>query len=150
MKSSLKQSPGDIFAFDGIEYIFERRDPDGKLTYRHIYTGFEYTITDIETGYPCKPTDEDIVRLMAEGKVVQCAEDLEERPRRAGRKRHLNGAAARAANPRFEFRTICRGNALLENAVALGCIGIELDDRITDDTEVTPLLPVAHRNQIRL
>ncbi|WP_168845762.1 hypothetical protein [Sphingomonas sp. S2M10] len=43
-----------------------------------------------------------------------------------------------------------RGNAVLENAVALGRIGIELDDRITDDTEVTPLPPVAHRNQIRL
>ncbi|NLS26814.1 hypothetical protein S2M10_18010 [Sphingomonas sp. S2M10] len=106
MKPYLKQSPGDIFAFEGTEYIFDRRDPDGKLTYRHISESVEYMITDPKTGFPCKPTDEDIVRLMAEGKVVKRAQDLEEGPRRAARKRELNVAAARAMDPLCEFRTV--------------------------------------------
>lgn len=43
-----------------------------------------------------------------------------------------------------------RGNAVLENAIALGRIDVDLDQRITCATLVTPLAPVPHNNQIRL
>lgn len=43
-----------------------------------------------------------------------------------------------------------RGNAVLENAIALGRIDVDLDRRITCATMVTPLAPMPHRDQIRL
>lgn len=43
-----------------------------------------------------------------------------------------------------------RGNAVIENAVALGRIDVDLDNRITCDTVITPLAPMPHNNQIRL
>ncbi len=43
-----------------------------------------------------------------------------------------------------------RGNAVLENAVALGRIDVDLDRRITCATMVTPLAPVPHNDQIRI
>lgn len=43
-----------------------------------------------------------------------------------------------------------RGNAVIENAIALGRIDVDLDQRITCSTVVTPLPPLPHHNQIRL
>lgn len=43
-----------------------------------------------------------------------------------------------------------RGNAVIENAIALGRIDIDFDQRITDATVVLPLEPVSHNRQIRL
>jgi hypothetical protein len=43
-----------------------------------------------------------------------------------------------------------RGNAVIENAIALGRVGVELDQRITCGTVLTPLPPVPHNDQIRL
>lgn len=43
-----------------------------------------------------------------------------------------------------------RGNAVLENAVALGRIDVDLDQRIEDATAIRPLTPIAHNDQIRI
>jgi hypothetical protein len=43
-----------------------------------------------------------------------------------------------------------RGAAVLENAIALGRIDVNLDERITDSTVVTPLAPIPHNDQIRI
>ena len=43
-----------------------------------------------------------------------------------------------------------RGNAVLENAIALGRIAVDLDSVIQDGTLVTPLPPVASRRDIRI
>lgn len=43
-----------------------------------------------------------------------------------------------------------RGNAVLENAIALGRIDVDLDRRITCATVVTPLAPMPHNRQIRI
>lgn len=43
-----------------------------------------------------------------------------------------------------------RGNAVIENAIALGRIDVDLDQRITCATAVTPLTPMAHHDQIRI
>lgn len=43
-----------------------------------------------------------------------------------------------------------RANAVIENAIALGRIDIDFDQRITDATVVLPLEPVSHNRQIRL
>ena len=43
-----------------------------------------------------------------------------------------------------------RGNAVLENAIALGRIDVDLDRRITCATVVTPLAPMPHNDQIRI
>ena len=43
-----------------------------------------------------------------------------------------------------------RGNAVIENAIALGRIDVDLDQRITCATMVTPLPSLPHNNQIRL
>jgi hypothetical protein len=43
-----------------------------------------------------------------------------------------------------------RGNAVIENAIALGRIDVDLDERICDATVVTPLAPMPHNGQIRI
>lgn len=43
-----------------------------------------------------------------------------------------------------------RGNAVIENAVALGWIDVDFDRRITCATVITPLQPMPHNDQIRL
>lgn len=43
-----------------------------------------------------------------------------------------------------------RGNAVLQNAIARGQIDVDLDQRITNATIVTPLAPMFHNDQIRI
>lgn len=43
-----------------------------------------------------------------------------------------------------------RGNAVIENAIALGRIDVDLDERFTDATILRPLAPMPHNDQIRL
>lgn len=43
-----------------------------------------------------------------------------------------------------------RGDAVLENAIALGRIHVDLDERIDSSTIVRPLVPMPHNDQIRI
>ncbi|WP_404373752.1 hypothetical protein AB5I39_08630 [Sphingomonas sp. MMS24-J45] len=101
----LNLEPGDIVAIDNIEHVFERVDPDGRITLRTLRKHVEFEVTDRETGLGRKPDADDIARMMASGTFVKRARDLEEGPRRAARKRELDAKAAHAADPNSEFRT---------------------------------------------
>lgn len=101
----LNLEPGDIVAIDGIEYVFDRIDPDGRITLRTMNKHVEFEVTDPETGFGLKPNADDIARLMASSRFVKRARDLEEGPRRAARKREIDAKTAHTADPISEFRT---------------------------------------------
>lgn len=100
---NLKQ--GDIVVIDGLEFIFERIDPDGLITFQSIGKRVDFVVADPLTGFPRKPNADEIARLMANGNFFKRAKDLEEGPRKAARKRELDAKAARAVDPVSEFRT---------------------------------------------
>jgi putative transposase len=97
---------GDIVSINGVEHVFERIDPDGLVTLRTMRGKTEFEVTDPETGHPRKPNADDIARLMASGALVKRANDPEEGPRRAARKREMNAANAKAVDPVSPFRTV--------------------------------------------
>ena len=105
-KLPLNLEPGDIVAIDGVEHVFERVDRDGLITFRTMGSrSVEFEVTDPETGFPRKPNADEIAQLMIVGLFVKRANDLEEGPRRAARKRELDAKSAHAADPNSEFRT---------------------------------------------
>ena len=101
----LNLEAGDIVAIDGIEHVFERIDPDGRVTLRTMRKHVEFEVTDPETGFSRKPNADDIARMMASGSFVKRAKDLEEGPRRAARARELDAKAAHVEDPVSAFRT---------------------------------------------
>lgn len=97
-------TPGKIVDIDGVGHVFERVDPDGRLTIPSLRNRVDFAVTDPQTGFPIKPNADDIARLMIEGRFVLRAPDLNVAARRVARKMELNAAAAKNMDPKAEFR----------------------------------------------
>ena len=69
--------PGKIAEIEGIEHVFERIDPDGRMTIPSLRQRVDYLVTDPATGSLVKPTADDIARLMIQGKFILRSAELE-------------------------------------------------------------------------
>lgn len=96
--------PGKIAEIEGIEYVFERVDPDGRITIPSLRQRVDYLVTDPATGLLVKPTADDIARLMIQGKFILRSADLEDGARKLARKMELDAADARAMDEDADFR----------------------------------------------
>ena len=99
-----KLDPGDIVEIEGVAHVFDRIDPDGRITFTSLRQRVEYMITDPLTGFPIKPQSDDIARLMTAGRFIKRAPDLEGAARRIARKMELDAADARATDENADFR----------------------------------------------
>lgn len=95
---------GDIVEIDGVEHVFERIDPDGRITFTSLRQRVEYMVTSRTTGFPIKPDADDVAALMLRGAFIKRAADLEEGARKLARKQELDAEAARATDPNSAFR----------------------------------------------
>lgn len=102
----LNLEKGDVIEIEGVDHVFERIDPDGRITFASLRQRVEYMVTDPSTGFPVKPTADDVAALMIERKFIKRAKDLQEGPRRAARKRELDAAAVRTIDPKAEFKVV--------------------------------------------
>lgn len=96
--------PGKIAEIEGIEHVFERIDPDGRMTIPSLRQRVDYLVTDPATGSLVKPTADDIARLMIQGKFILRSAELEDGARRVARKMELDAADARAMDQDADFR----------------------------------------------
>lgn len=100
----IQLDPGEIVEIEGVEHVFDRIDPDGRITFNSLRQRVEYTVTDPSTGFPVKPTADHIAQLMIHGQFIKRAPDLEEGARRVARKMELDAAAARTIDKDADFR----------------------------------------------
>lgn len=99
----LNLEKGDIVEIDEVEYVYERIDPDGRITFTSLRQRIAFETLSFDGGFD-KPTADDVAALMAAGKFVIRAKELEEGPRQAARMREMDAKAARAFDPKAEFR----------------------------------------------
>lgn len=95
---------GDIVEIDGVEHVFERIDPDGRITFMSLRQRIEFTVADPVTGFPVKPTANHIADLMIAEKFIKRAPKLHKRARAIARKMELNAEDAREIDPTSAFR----------------------------------------------
>lgn len=100
----LNLDQGDIVEIDGIEHVFDRIDPDGRITFTSLRQRVEFTVTDPATGFPVKPTADHIAELMIAGVFIQRAPLLDDHARQIARKMELDAQDARECDPVSEFR----------------------------------------------
>ena len=101
----LNLEKGDIVEIDGVEHVFDRIDPDGRITFTSLRQRVEYRSPDADGNFE-KPDADDVAALMIANKFILRAKDLEDGPRRAARKRELDAKTAREEDPNSEFRTV--------------------------------------------
>lgn len=101
----LNLEKGDIVDIDGVEHVFDRIDPDGRITFTSLRQRVEYRVPDADGEFE-KPVGDDIAALMIAGKFILRARDLEEGPRQAARKREVDAKTAREEDPTSTFRTV--------------------------------------------
>lgn len=100
----IQLAPGDIIEIEGVDHVFDRIDPDGRITFTSLRQRVEYTVTDPSTGFSVKPIADDIAKLMIRGEFIKRAPDLEEGARRVARKMELDATAAREVDKTADFR----------------------------------------------
>lgn len=83
---NLSLEAGNPVEIDGVEYLFERVDPDGAVTLRSP-TGFskpDFMVVD-DDGFPRKPTCDEIGALVRENRLIVRGRPLSKEARRFAR-----------------------------------------------------------------
>lgn len=103
---NLSLEAGDPVEIDGVEYLFERVDPDGAVTLRPP-TGFsqpDFMVVD-DDGFPRKPTCDEIGALVRENRLIVRGRPLSKEARRFARQQEWDAEQARKLDPTCQFRT---------------------------------------------
>lgn len=97
---------GRIIEIDGIAHIYERRDPDDRLTIRREKGNVEFRLPDPETGFPEKPTTSQLLDLMAEGRAIIRSDRLDDAVRNRARAMEIDARTAKKRDPKSMARAM--------------------------------------------
>ncbi len=98
-------TPGRSIDIFGEPHLYERCDPDKRLTIRSG-DGLEFTVADPKTGFPVKPTTDDLLAMLADGTAVIRADRLDGPARNRARAMEVDAATAKRMDPRCEMRAL--------------------------------------------
>lgn len=96
-------NPGDLADIDHVGHVLERIDPDGVFTIRRLGSQRMFEVTDRD-GFRRKPIADDVLRLMADDRIILRDPELEDPTARQRRKAQYDRADARAADALCDIR----------------------------------------------
>ncbi|MGI4878580.1 MAG: hypothetical protein ACRYG4_13955 [Janthinobacterium lividum] len=97
-------APGDPVDIRGHDYIYDRTDTDGAVTFRSPGDSGSIFMVTNKDGFPRRPTCEEVGALMASGELVFRAKPLKTDARRLARQQQLAADQVVALDPTALFR----------------------------------------------